>query len=175
MSGLGNSHLPVSTDTDLAQRYFDQGLRLLHCFWPFEAYRAFEEAARHDADLAMAYWGMHKALHSMRPGYVPAAKAAIEKAVELSAGATRIEQLYIQADAKAAKASDWNETYIREMEALVDQYPDQVEAMLFLALYVRGGYDAELRLNEGSVYAQTLLKCVLALNPDRRRPRWPHD
>lgn len=166
MDGIGNSHLPVSTDSDMAQRYFDQGLRLMHCFWQFEAYRAFEEASRHDPDLAMAYWGMNKALRSMGPDYKDATKAALDKAVELSTNATEIEQLYIQADAKAAGADDWRKAYIHEMEVLVEKYPGQIEATLFLALAVRGGYDAELRPNEGTLYAQTLLKSVLAVSPD---------
>ena len=41
----------------MAQKFFDQGLNLLHAFWDTEAYRAFREAARLDPDAAMPYWG----------------------------------------------------------------------------------------------------------------------
>ena len=42
---------PPSPD---AQRYFDQGLRLIYAFNHDEAIRAFQEAARLDPDCAMA-------------------------------------------------------------------------------------------------------------------------
>jgi pimeloyl-ACP methyl ester carboxylesterase len=57
LSGLGTLHVPVSTTTPRAQRFFDQGMRLLYAFNHAEAIRAFREAARLDPALAMAYWG----------------------------------------------------------------------------------------------------------------------
>ena len=57
MQGIGDAILKITTNSDQAQAYFNQWLRLLHCFWDFEAYRAFKEAARLDPDAAMAYWG----------------------------------------------------------------------------------------------------------------------
>lgn len=55
MQGIGDASLKITTSSDAAQAYFNQGLRLLHCFWDFEAYRAFKEAARQDPSAAMAY------------------------------------------------------------------------------------------------------------------------
>ena len=55
--GIGDYSMPVSTDDDLAKRYFDQGLALCHGFNHDEAARSFAEAARIDPDFAMAYWG----------------------------------------------------------------------------------------------------------------------
>jgi len=57
LSGLGTDHLAVTTAVPAAQRFFDQGLRLLYGFNHQEARRAFQEAARLDPRLAMAYWG----------------------------------------------------------------------------------------------------------------------
>src|SRR5207237_9856553 len=62
ISGIGDSHLQITTKSEKAQTYFDQGLNLLHCFWDFEAYRAFKEAARLDPNAAMAYWCMAEAV-----------------------------------------------------------------------------------------------------------------
>ena len=56
MTGTGDASLKITTRSEQAQAYFNQGLRLLHCFWDFEAYRAFKEAARLDPSAAMAYW-----------------------------------------------------------------------------------------------------------------------
>src|SRR5688572_32163828 len=59
---LGTHHRAVSTKNELAQKYFDQGLRLTYGFNHDEAERAFREAARLDPDLAMAWWGVANAL-----------------------------------------------------------------------------------------------------------------
>ena len=42
---LGDYHYPVTTNSPLAQRYFDQGLILTYAFNHPEAIRSFEEAA----------------------------------------------------------------------------------------------------------------------------------
>jgi tetratricopeptide (TPR) repeat protein len=57
LAGLGSHHSVVTTSSARAQRFFDQGLRLLYAFNHPEALRAFREAARLDPSLAMAYWG----------------------------------------------------------------------------------------------------------------------
>ena len=62
LTGLGTLHMPVTTSVPQAQRFFDQGLRLLYAFNHAEAIRAFREAARLDPGLAMAYWGWAIAL-----------------------------------------------------------------------------------------------------------------
>ena len=49
--------MTVTTAVPRAQRFFDQGLRLLYAFNHEESRRAFKEAARLDPALAMAYWG----------------------------------------------------------------------------------------------------------------------
>ncbi len=62
LSGLGTLHVPITTKTPQAQRFFNQGMRLLYAFNHAEAIRAFREAARLDPALAMAYWGQALAL-----------------------------------------------------------------------------------------------------------------
>jgi pimeloyl-ACP methyl ester carboxylesterase/tetratricopeptide (TPR) repeat protein len=62
LAGLGTLHMPVTTSVDRAQRFFDQGMRLLYAFNHAEAIRAFREAARLDPQMAMAYWGQAVAL-----------------------------------------------------------------------------------------------------------------
>jgi pimeloyl-ACP methyl ester carboxylesterase/tetratricopeptide (TPR) repeat protein len=62
LTGLGSLHMPVTTTVAQAQRFFDQGLRLLYAFNHAESIRAFREAARLDPAFAMAYWGQALAL-----------------------------------------------------------------------------------------------------------------
>ena len=57
LSGLGTLHVPVSTAVPQAQRFFNQGVRLLYAYNHAESLRAFREAARLDPALAMAHWG----------------------------------------------------------------------------------------------------------------------
>ena len=62
---LGKSHPPINTRSIEAQKWFDQGLNLLHDFWHIEAYRAFRQVIRLDSTCAMGYWGVfEKALAS---------------------------------------------------------------------------------------------------------------
>jgi tetratricopeptide (TPR) repeat protein len=68
-SGFGNYTRRVSTDSRQAQRWFDQGMQLLYGFNHDEAIRSFHEAAKHDPDCAMAWWGIAYAhgLHINNP------------------------------------------------------------------------------------------------------------
>src|SRR5262245_36647647 len=59
---LGSHHHSVATSSELAQKYFDQGLRLIYGFNHDEAERSFREAARIDPSCAMAWWGIAYAL-----------------------------------------------------------------------------------------------------------------
>ena len=55
---LGSYHRAISTKNRSAQKYFDQGLRLVYGFNHDEAERAFREAARIDPKCAMCWWGV---------------------------------------------------------------------------------------------------------------------
>ena len=102
---LGTLHHPITTRSKEAQRYFDQGLRLVYAFNHEEAIRAFEEAARLDPSAAMAYWGIALALGpdinaAMDKTDERRAWEAVQKARSYSAHVTPVEQAYIQAISK---------------------------------------------------------------------------
>src|SRR5208337_1812499 len=106
IEGIGEASLKITTNSEQAQAYFNQGLKLLHCFWDFEAYRAFKEAARLDPSAAMTYWGQYEALKlSGRHGSIQEEMdAALEKAKSLAGHASDHEQLYIRAAEHQGKA-----------------------------------------------------------------------
>src|SRR5574340_861533 len=54
---LGKLHFAASTKHPLAQRYFDQGLKLAYAFNHAEAARAFRQAQSLDPACALCYWG----------------------------------------------------------------------------------------------------------------------
>jgi tetratricopeptide (TPR) repeat protein len=101
---LGNYHRTV-TAAPIAQRYFDQGLRLYYAFNHAEAIRAFEEGARRDPRCAMCWWGAALARGPninapMDTGAVAPAWAAISKAKQQARHGNRIERALIAALAK---------------------------------------------------------------------------
>jgi len=170
MQGIGDSHLKISTSSEQAQAYFDQGLRLLHCFWDFEAYRAFKEAARQDPSAAMAYWGEYEALKMTgRHGTIQKEKqVALDKAKSLAEHATDHERLYIRAAEKEDADGDSKDSsgYRSVMETLIDRYPDDLDAQAFLALEEMGGYKANGHPRGGEIYSQSMLRSMLAGHPD---------
>lgn len=167
MEGVGNSAMPITTASALAQQYFNQGLRLLHCFWDFEAYRAFKEAARLDSTCAMAYWGIAAALQQNAGEMGEARNQALAQAAALSAGASEREQFYIRA--AVLQRDKGRAAYISEMEALIDRYPDEIEAQLFLARSLAvapSTYAPDGRPREGKVYGQMILQQLLQKYPE---------
>src|SRR5215475_1755355 len=99
---LGNHHHPVTTSSELAQQYFDQGLRLVYAFNHDEAERAFREAARIDPSCAMAWWGVAYALGPnynlpIDPARHAKAVEAVHKAKDLESSASEAERAYIAA------------------------------------------------------------------------------
>jgi tetratricopeptide (TPR) repeat protein len=101
-NNLGSLHHAITTKSQVAQQYFDQGLRLTYGFNHEEAIKSFKEAIRQDSTCAMCYWGVAYALgpninlpmdtSAARPAY-----EAVEKAMKYSASATPAEQAYIAA------------------------------------------------------------------------------
>ncbi|HRQ90586.1 MAG TPA: hypothetical protein PLA50_17460, partial [Bacteroidia bacterium] len=51
--GTGEVHLAVTTASEEARQFFNQGLGQLHGYWFFEAERSFRQAAALDPDCAM--------------------------------------------------------------------------------------------------------------------------
>lgn len=102
---LGDHHHPVSTKSAVAQRYFDQGLRLTYGFNHPDAIRSFRMAQRLDSSCAMCAWGEALALGpninvAMDSASGAAAFAAVRRAVSLAGNASAREREYIAAMAE---------------------------------------------------------------------------
>jgi tetratricopeptide (TPR) repeat protein len=166
IEGVGQAHIPITTKSPEAQQWFDQGLALLHCFWDYEAERAFEQAARIDPDCAMCHWGLFQALDFS--GEHEQAKAELARAKELASKATDREQRYIRAstEQQAKQGDEAMQAFIKEMEALEDRYPDDLQAKLILASNLISGYDGKGDPRPGALYGQSLLRNLLHDYPD---------
>ena len=58
LEGMGETHFEISTDNDLVQQFFNQGIVLTFAFNHAEAERSFRQAAELDPDHPMPWWGI---------------------------------------------------------------------------------------------------------------------
>lgn len=130
---LGSYHREISTKKKTAQKYFDQGLRLVYGFNHDEAERSFREAARLDPKCAICYWGIGLTLGpniNMPMDAERNAKAveAVAKAKSMSRG-TPVERALIDALAvrysadPAADRAKLDEGYAAAMKTAHIRFP----------------------------------------------------
>ncbi len=170
MEGYGKVHMPIATKSEETQKFFDQGLALLHSFWFYEADRSFERAAQLDPECAMAQWGI-----AMAAVNETRRDAAVKRAKELAVKASEREKLYVEAvEARyqGEKATVQNngflgssEPYQDAMRKIVAFYPDDLEAKVFLALAMMSGYERDGAPKPGTVESIALLQVALAKDP----------
>jgi peroxiredoxin len=165
MKGMGRVRFPVTTSVQEAQLFFTQGVAQLHGFWYFEAERSFRQAAMLDPDCAIAYWGMAVA----NRGNAERAKGFIAEAKKRRDKAGKREQLWIDsevnywADTKKAK-KDRRRKMIRDLESIIFEYPDDIEAKAFLAVWLwQSARDGLPIHSHGAVTA--LIEDVLDVEP----------
>jgi tetratricopeptide (TPR) repeat protein len=144
LEGLGNLHHRVSTANPEAQKYFDQGLRLVFAFNHDEAVRSFRKAAELDPKLAMAYWGQALALGPninlpMDSDHERQAVLAVKKAKSLVKNASEPERAYIEAlavrytDPPQTDRKALDNAYREAMKSVAERYPDDLDAATLYA------------------------------------------
>ncbi|RLT02872.1 MAG: alkyl hydroperoxide reductase [Planctomycetota bacterium] len=137
MGDTGTVSFPITSANPEAQAFFNQGIGQLHGFWYFEAERSFRQVAMLDPNCAMAYWGMAFANIENR---TRGAKFIV-KATEKKASASRREQLFIDGLAEylkddKRKDEERRKAYIRDLEKVLLEFPDDIEAKAFLAVFL---------------------------------------
>ena len=144
LEGLGDHHHKVTTNSEKAQQFFEQGLKLTYGFNHKEALRSFKEAARLDPDCAMAYWGWALVLGPnlnlpMSPDVVSQAYEAIQLAMSRKDRVSRKERDYIDALAKRytddpqAERAPFDAAYAEAMGNVHAKYPDDLDAATLYA------------------------------------------
>lgn len=144
LQGLGNHSMPITTQSEDSQYFFDQGLRLTYGFNHSEALRSFKEAVRLDPDNAMAYWGWALVLGPnlnlpMQEAVAEQAFMAIQAAVARKDDVSPRERAYI--DALAVRYAPvapldrrpLDQAYAQAMAELVATYPDDLDAATLYA------------------------------------------
>ncbi|MCU1323380.1 MAG: hypothetical protein JWM43_3029 [Acidobacteriaceae bacterium] len=193
MEGIGNGYLEITISNAEAKMWFEQGLNLLHDFWDYESSRAFEQSVRLDPKCAMCWWGLAQA-ESFRGDNIEWAKSALNQAVLLAKDkkhTTEGERLYIAASEAAFKEQEKSKGAARSgkgpntggkagtkvvaykdsketkiLRKLVKQYPEDVQAKIFLAESLMDGFDKQQKPKAGTVQGQAILEALLVTHPE---------
>ncbi|MCB1208688.1 MAG: redoxin domain-containing protein [Verrucomicrobiales bacterium] len=164
MGGTGDVEFRITTTKESAQAFFNQGVGQLHGFWYYEAERSFRQVAMLDPSCAMAYWGLAMA----NVNNEKRAKAFLAKATERKGRAAVREQMWISTLEKFYKEDKRDKKqraldYISDLESIVQEYPDDVEAKAFLVWKI---WDAKGQVGMTSRQAvNALLDQIFAANP----------
>ena len=168
MEGIGTSNLKIQTKSDSCQRFFSQGIALLHCYWDFEAYRSFKEAARLDSTAIMPWWGLLTTTAFMKDeAFKMDKELSLKKLKALVKSASDHEKLYATGILLADSLKEnGDKEYQKKIETIIHKYPDDIDAQLFLANNNMAGYNFEQAPNEGQIYSEYVIKNLLQKYPD---------
>ncbi len=172
----------MTTANALAQRYFNQGLRLTYAFNHEEAGRAYREAAALDSNCAMAWWGQALVLgpNINMPMSEDAEKDAYkfaQRAVALAPKASDAERAYIEALAKrydavpGANRAAHDSAYADAMRGVMKRFPEDLDAAALCAEALMDLRPWDLwtldgKPQPGALEITSILEGVLRKNPD---------
>jgi tetratricopeptide (TPR) repeat protein len=180
--GLGDYSRKIATKSVKAQRYFDQGLALLHGFNHTGAIRSFQEAARLDPECAMAHWGAALAAEPhinytlVSPPMAELAWKELALAKQYASNVSDVEQALIEALGKRyaypqpEDRGPLDQAYADAMREVWKRFPKDVdvgalfaEAMMDLRPWNQ--WTLEGQPNPGTEEIIATLDTVLKLNP----------
>lgn len=179
LSGWGNYNWPVSSSSDSARMYFNQGINMYYAFHIIESRASFDKAAKFDPNCAMAWWG--KAL-AYGPnindfGYQRPSEAfpSAAKANALKANASPVEKALIEAIAvryvadSAAGQGKLNALYRDAMKAVYNAYPNDenvstLYADALMLMHPWDLYDHDFNAKPWTAEIVAVLKHALHLN-----------
>ena len=135
---MGDFHFPISSSSELAQAYFDQGFQLMYAFAKQDAARSFQAAHLADPECAICYWGEAWTWGSYLNGAMTLADAprawfALQEALARIESASQKESDMIRTlqtryienfDPEARREQD--QAYANAMETLAKSYPNDL-------------------------------------------------
>ncbi len=199
---LGSHVFAVSTESDMAQRLFDQGVNWCFGFNQEEGLACFKKALEFDSDCAMLHWGVAYAagpFYNMpwcdfsEPEAVDCTafcRGHIDQALALSDSATPPEKALIRALAgrvqkphtvSQSEYDNWDDAYAQAMRKVYSDFPDNQDVMaLFIeAMMTRTPWRLwDVKTGLPTVGADTLEAIVvcekaIALADERREQQHP--
>lgn len=181
LPGWGNYTWKVTTTSDSAQFYFNQGINMYYAFHTIESIASFEKATRFDSTCAMAWYGRALSLGpniNFGNGYRSPMDAwqCADKSRQYMSTGTPLEKALIEAlqqryspdttaDIKALK-----EHYIDAMQKLSEKYNTNADVFALYAdaimvLHPWDLYNHDLTPKPWTPTIQKILEHALALNP----------
>ena len=145
LEGMGDLHWEISTDSELAQRYFDQALTLAYGFNHLEAERSFREAARLDDNCAICFWGAALVLGPNINDPVPTperekkAYETLNEAVARLEHASDKERALIEAlqtryqETPPSDRSSLDQAYAKAMRSVAKRFPEDLQVQALFA------------------------------------------
>jgi tetratricopeptide (TPR) repeat protein len=181
--GLGPYHRAVTTRSEIAQKYFDQGLAFLYSFDQDAALTSFEAAAVCDPDCAMAYWGIAMSEgakvddpEAAAPRTMEAYKASRE-ALKLAGDSSPVEQSLIKAVAQRfdilqeTDPAAREQSYASAMRRAWQAFPDDPDVGALTAKAISAARSLDVCAAPGQALPPSpevvrSLETVLARHPD---------
>ena len=142
---LGPHNRPVTTKSEKAQAYFDEGLLFMYAFGTSTAEASFRASQAEDPECASCYWGEAWSLApylngGMSPGNERSAHAAMQKAREHKSDASEVERALIdafavrfEADPERDRRRMLDTLYAREMDKVAARFPDDLDVLTLQA------------------------------------------
>jgi tetratricopeptide (TPR) repeat protein len=175
---VGTISFPTS-GSPKAQQHFLRGVAILHSFGWKQAISEFKQAQQIQPDFAMAYWGETLAynhpLMAEQDGKTPRevlARLGPNTEARLAKAPTPREKGFLQAVETLWGDGDWRDRrvgYMKAMERLFQQFPQDDEVRAFYALSLLSG----ARALDDSTYRYEMKAGALALDLFRRNPKHP--
>lgn len=181
LTGWGNYHWKITTSSDSAQFYFDQGINMYYAFHIVESRASFDKAIRFDSSCAMAWWGKALSLgpnindfEYQRP---PDASTAVAQAKKTYAHCSAEERSLIDAIAvryvpdTSIAQSKLNEQYTEAMHKVYLQYRKNADVVTLYAdalmlLHPWDLYDHSYKPKAWTPELVSVLKGAMEISPD---------
>ena len=181
--GLDRYHRAITTDSEDAQRWFDQGLQLVFGFNHEEAVRSFKEAAARDPEAAMPWWGIALSLgmnindRVMTEERWREAHEAARRALALLDDETEVERALVEAVATRytwpapEEQRPYDEAYAEAMKSVHARFRDDPEVGVLFAESLMNLQPWDYWTNHGDPKGRTrelvaVIEHVLANQPD---------
>jgi tetratricopeptide (TPR) repeat protein len=190
MPGWGAHSYKISTMSDSAQIYFDQGLSMYFSYHMREAIASFKEAARFDSSCAMAYWGQALAMgptynfgysYKMNPS-VPGVLEVMNRRAATGTGKERelvqvMNTRYDVTDTADKERKQLNVAYAEALKPLLVKYPSDLDIKALYTDAVMLVHPWDFWNNNGTPKAWTpelVRYCEEILQKDPRHPAGLH-
>lgn len=143
LTGWGNYRWKITTASDSAQFYFNQGMAMYYAFHIVEARASFYKATLFDSSCAMAWWAQALAfgpnINDFEYQRPPETFPAVTNALRFKHGCTPVEKALIDAISvrysadTTADQQKLNEQYKNAMAGLYKQFPKNADVAVLYA------------------------------------------